>query len=160
MVFAGHTEIECTCSWTMVVTAIFAENKQTGLHAASLVAIAHSMRFLFFQVDIESTVEHPYYIYGRGWASCSPGRTLTCYGLMCQRLQVGDVCVSLSPRLPQPSSTDSMPPPTAPPSSQDSQDPEDKAGKRRRWSAPEQIDVDDEIIDPGSPSPVPTRLKQ
>lgn len=98
-------------------------------------------------VDIETTTEHPYYIYGRGWASCSPERTLSCYGLNCQRLQVGDVCVSLSPR--QTSVAEPIPPvPTVPSADSDS---EDKSGKRRRWSAPDQIDVEEEIIDPGSP---------
>ncbi|XP_026317020.1 ataxin-1-like isoform X2 [Hyposmocoma kahamanoa] len=47
------------------------------------------------QVELESTIEHPFFVYGRGWASCRPERTLARYGLQVQRLQVGDVCVSL-----------------------------------------------------------------
>ncbi|RVE47876.1 hypothetical protein evm_007507 [Chilo suppressalis] len=50
------------------------------------------------QVELESTVEHPFFVYGRGWASCRPERTLARYGLSVQRLQVGDVCVSLVAR--------------------------------------------------------------
>ncbi|KOB73828.1 Ataxin-1 [Operophtera brumata] len=50
------------------------------------------------QVELDSTVEHPFFVYGRGWASCKPERTLGQYGLHVQRLQVGDVCVSLVPR--------------------------------------------------------------
>lgn len=46
-------------------------------------------------MELESTVEHPFFVYGRGWASCKPERTLARYGLRVQRLQVGDVCVSL-----------------------------------------------------------------
>ncbi|KAL0822412.1 hypothetical protein ABMA28_004487 [Loxostege sticticalis] len=50
------------------------------------------------QVELESTVEHPFFVYGRGWASLKPERTLARYGLNVQRLQVGDVCVSLVAR--------------------------------------------------------------
>ncbi|XP_075225555.1 uncharacterized protein LOC142326756 [Lycorma delicatula] len=50
------------------------------------------------QVEIESAVEHPYFVYGQGWASCSPEKTMAVYGLKCHRLQVGDICISLSPR--------------------------------------------------------------
>lgn len=46
-------------------------------------------------MELESTIEHPFFVYGRGWASCRPERTLSRYGLQVQRLQVGDVCVSL-----------------------------------------------------------------
>lgn len=46
-------------------------------------------------MDIETSVERPFFVYGHGWASCSPERTLQCYGLQVGRLQVGDVCVSL-----------------------------------------------------------------
>ncbi|KAL0271317.1 UNVERIFIED_CONTAM: hypothetical protein PYX00_008444 [Menopon gallinae] len=49
-------------------------------------------------IEIESTLEHPYFVYGQGWASCSPERTMNYYGLQCHRLQVGDICISLSPR--------------------------------------------------------------
>ncbi|XP_049874289.1 ataxin-1 isoform X2 [Pectinophora gossypiella] len=50
------------------------------------------------QVELESTVEHPFFVYGRGWASYKPERTMARYGLRVQRLQVGDVCVSLVAR--------------------------------------------------------------
>lgn len=36
---------------------------------------------------------------------------------------------------------------------------EEKSNKRRRWSAPDQLDAEDEFIDPGSPSPVQKRMK-
>lgn len=49
-------------------------------------------------MELDSTVEHPFFVYGRGWASCKPERTLVQYGLRVERLQVGDVCVSLVPR--------------------------------------------------------------
>ncbi|CAK1586052.1 unnamed protein product [Parnassius mnemosyne] len=50
------------------------------------------------QVELEWTVDRPFFVYGRGWASCKPERTLARYGLRVQRLQVGDVCVSLVAR--------------------------------------------------------------
>ncbi|CRK91175.1 CLUMA_CG004860, isoform A [Clunio marinus] len=50
------------------------------------------------KVDIEAKLEHPFFVYGQGWASCNPEGSLTAFGLNCQRLQVGDVCISLKPR--------------------------------------------------------------
>lgn len=49
-------------------------------------------------MEFESTLEHPFFVYGQGWASCHPDRTLQCYGLKVHRLQVGDILVSLTPR--------------------------------------------------------------
>lgn len=43
-------------------------------------------------------MEHPFFVYGKGWASCNPDGTYQLYGLKCQRLQVGDICISLKPR--------------------------------------------------------------
>ncbi|XP_054288222.1 WAS/WASL-interacting protein family member 3-like isoform X1 [Macrosteles quadrilineatus] len=73
------------------------------------------------QVEFESAVGHPYFVYGQGWASCDPDKTLTLYGLRCHQLQVGDICISLSPRATPASDS---------PGSQ---------GKKRRWSAPDQF---------------------
>lgn len=43
-------------------------------------------------------MEHPFFVIGQGWSSCSPARTLAVYGLQCQKLRVGDICISLSRR--------------------------------------------------------------
>ncbi|XP_059488994.1 amyloid beta A4 precursor protein-binding family B member 1-interacting protein [Neocloeon triangulifer] len=67
-------------------------------------------------VEMEVVLEHPFFVYGKGWCSVSPERSLTSFDLPCVRLSVGDTCVSLSPRLPAP---------TAP------------ASLKRRWSAPD-----------------------
>lgn len=56
------------------------------------------------QVEVESSLEHPYFVMRQGWASCLPERTLQCYGLKVHRLQVGDVLISLTPREPATSS--------------------------------------------------------
>lgn len=82
---------------------------------------------IIFQVELESTVEHPFFVYGRGWASFRPERTLAQYGLHVQRLQVGDVCVSLVPRKHAPSSA---PPQTHPENLSVKED-----ARKRRWSA-------------------------
>lgn len=37
-------------------------------------------------------------MYGKGWASYHPEETLKELGLKCEMLQVGDVCISLTPR--------------------------------------------------------------
>ena len=52
-------------------------------------------------------MEHPFYVFGRGWSSCSPDRTSRRYGLSCCRLGVGDVCISLTQKEPGPSLTSS-----------------------------------------------------
>jgi Ataxin-1 and HBP1 module (AXH) len=43
-------------------------------------------------------LEHPFFVYGQGWASCNPEGSQQLFGLKCQRLQVGDICISLKPR--------------------------------------------------------------
>ncbi|XP_053698058.1 ataxin-1 [Sabethes cyaneus] len=50
------------------------------------------------RIDIEAAIEHPFFVYGQGWASCSPEKSLQQFGLKCQRLQVGDICLSLISR--------------------------------------------------------------
>ncbi|XP_021923541.1 uncharacterized protein LOC110831632 [Zootermopsis nevadensis] len=84
------------------------------------------------QVEFESALEHPFFVINQGWASCYPERTLQCYGLRCHRLQVGDVCVSLTPRT---KSTK-------------------RAGnpRKRRWSAPDQFCNEDDEMPPASVS--------
>lgn len=51
-----------------------------------------------FQVDIDVNVEHPFFVYGKGWSSFNPDGTQQKFGLKCQKLQVGDICISLKPR--------------------------------------------------------------
>lgn len=46
-------------------------------------------------IDIEVSPEHPFFVYGQGWASCSPEISLKTFGLHCQRLRVGDICISV-----------------------------------------------------------------
>ncbi|KAI8790709.1 ataxin-1 [Biomphalaria glabrata] len=48
------------------------------------------------QVTVEATLEHPFFVFDQGWSSCSVSRTLARYGLDCQKLNVGDVCISLT----------------------------------------------------------------
>ena len=54
------------------------------------------------QVTVEATLEHPFFVFGQGWSSCSPERTLQRYGLQCSKLLVGDVCISLTHKDPVP----------------------------------------------------------
>ncbi|XP_068175654.1 ataxin-1-like [Antennarius striatus] len=48
------------------------------------------------KVAIDVPPEHPFFVFGQGWSSCSPERTAQLYGLACHHLQVGDVCVSIT----------------------------------------------------------------
>ncbi|CAF99597.1 unnamed protein product, partial [Tetraodon nigroviridis] len=42
------------------------------------------------KVTIDVPPEHPFFVFGQGWSSCSPERTAQLYGLACHHLQVGD----------------------------------------------------------------------
>ncbi|XP_042294356.1 ataxin-1-like [Sceloporus undulatus] len=48
------------------------------------------------KVSIDVPPEHPFFVYGQGWSSCSPERTTRLFSLPCHVLQVGDVCISIS----------------------------------------------------------------
>ncbi|XP_017296044.1 ataxin-1-like [Kryptolebias marmoratus] len=48
------------------------------------------------KVTIDVPPEHPFFVFGQGWSSCSPDRTAQLYGLACHHLQVGDMCVSIT----------------------------------------------------------------
>lgn len=124
-------------------------------------------------MDFETTREHPFFVYGQGWASCNPDRTFQCYNLKVYQLQVGDVLISLTPR--------ENPPPPPPQQQQQQQrsstiittatttavtarqvstvgstapsmgttddtaaSAEAMASRKRRWSAPDQICDQDE----------------
>uniref|UniRef100_T1J561 AXH domain-containing protein n=1 Tax=Strigamia maritima TaxID=126957 RepID=T1J561_STRMM len=50
------------------------------------------------QVTVEAALEHPFFVFGQGWSSCLPDRTQQRYNLQCKKLQVGDVCISLTHR--------------------------------------------------------------
>jgi hypothetical protein len=56
-------------------------------------------------VLVEKPSDHPFFVYNQGWASCKPDATLVQYGLLCQQLKVGDVCVFLSDRIDNRSDT-------------------------------------------------------
>lgn len=49
---------------------------------------------------MEVSLDHPFFVYGQGWASCNPDMSMQVFGLKCQRLQVGDICISLTKRTP------------------------------------------------------------
>ena len=47
-------------------------------------------------MTVEATLEHPFFVFGQGWSSSDPERAMQRFGLRCQRLTVGDVCISLT----------------------------------------------------------------
>ncbi|KAL3185190.1 hypothetical protein MRX96_031066 [Rhipicephalus microplus] len=92
------------------------------------------------QVTVEAPVEHPFFVFNRGWSSCNPERSLQRYQLQCHRLSVGDVCISLTHRARRAG----LPPTTAPlqPLGADPMNPlsiREPAARKRRWSAPDQV---------------------
>uniref|UniRef100_U5EQ37 AXH domain-containing protein n=1 Tax=Corethrella appendiculata TaxID=1370023 RepID=U5EQ37_9DIPT len=83
-------ELQLTESTTVKITI--------NRHNNSNVIITFSHENNRSRTDIEASIEHPFFVYGQGWASCNPEKTLQLFGLKCQRLQVGDICLSLRPR--------------------------------------------------------------
>lgn len=110
------------------------------------------------QVEFESAEEHPYFVYGQGWASCNPEKTLAQYGLHCHQLQVGDVCISLSPRPSLAGNTNVGSTNSSNDNSNNNSNSNtnttysnsnsnQEARKKRRWSAPDQF-CNDELPHP------------
>ena len=50
------------------------------------------------QVAVEAAIEHPFYVFNQGWCSVNPKCTMDRYQLPCHKLNVGDVCISLTHR--------------------------------------------------------------
>ncbi|EEC01063.1 hypothetical protein IscW_ISCW000694 [Ixodes scapularis] len=98
-------------------------------------------------VTVEAPVEHPFFVFNRGWSSCNPERSLQRYRLQCQRLSVGDVCISLTHRAAKsldapPSRGDARGARSAPktdPMNPLSIGAQSGGARKRRWSAPDQV---------------------
>ncbi|GAA6077984.1 ataxin-1-like [Tachysurus ichikawai] len=73
-----------------------------------LIALRFAVGECQSKVSIDVPPEHPFFVFGQGWSSCSPEHTAQLYGLTCHHLQVGDVCVSIT--LQQHSSAHQKPP--------------------------------------------------
>lgn len=114
--------------------------------------VCYSVSFYFCsQVEYESIIEQPYYVLDKGWCSYSPARTHSKYGLICKQLNVGDTCISLC----QKNASSDSPTASKPVNNQakiskrkelenhfnllTSKDKELNERKKRRWSAPDQI---------------------
>ncbi|XP_056134067.1 ataxin-1-like [Lampris incognitus] len=74
-----------------MVVDIRASQQRSGL-----VALHFTVGEQQSKVTIDVPPEHPFFVFGQGWSSCSPERTAQLYGLSCHHLQVGDVCVSVT----------------------------------------------------------------
>ncbi|CAI2318015.1 unnamed protein product [Caenorhabditis sp. 36 PRJEB53466] len=48
------------------------------------------------QIPLKCQIEHPFFVIGRGWCSCSPPKCGESYGLDCSMLEIGDVCIVLT----------------------------------------------------------------
>ena len=44
---------------------------------------------------IEVPIEHPFFVFHRGWSSWNPQKTYDKFGLKCRKLKIGDTCISL-----------------------------------------------------------------
>jgi len=48
------------------------------------------------QITVEAPVEHPFFVYGKGWSSVRPDMSSIRYQLACHSLLVDDLCASLT----------------------------------------------------------------
>lgn len=48
------------------------------------------------KITIEAPLEHPFFVYHKGWCSVDPQLSLQRYKLSCKHLAVGDRCASLT----------------------------------------------------------------
>lgn len=71
-------------------------NIHASQQRAGLVSLQFTVGEQQSKVTIDVPPEHPFFVFGQGWSSCSPERTAQLYGLPCHHLQVGDVCVSIT----------------------------------------------------------------
>ncbi|XP_048411060.1 ataxin-1a [Stegostoma tigrinum] len=67
-----------------------------GSHNSSFALLQFAVGEHRTQVSVEVLMEHPFFVFGKGWSSCCPDRTSQLFGLPCSKLSVGDVCISLT----------------------------------------------------------------
>lgn len=48
------------------------------------------------QITVEAPLEHPFFVYGKGWSSVRPEMSAHRYNLHCNQLTVGDICASFT----------------------------------------------------------------
>lgn len=101
---AESTTVRITPRNNNVIITFSYDNNRSRVSDLTWHSVALIITILFYQlqVDIEAAIEHPFFVYGQGWASCSPEKSMQQFGLKCQRLQVGDICLSLLPRESKP----------------------------------------------------------
>lgn len=89
--FVQSAEISSDLKIDSSTVCTIEENPSQGTAVLGFVVGEHKV-----MVKVVATLEHPFFVFGQGWSSCQPSLTLQRYGLPCERLIVGDVCVSLT----------------------------------------------------------------
>ncbi|CAB3383230.1 Hypothetical predicted protein [Cloeon dipterum] len=116
-------------------------NPKVSLNPSTVVRIvqhgAHAVLFLRLGSDQKTTeiavvLEHPLFVYGKGWASVRPDLSESLYDLPVEQLRVTDTCIFMTLRSE-----------------------ESKSGVKRRWSAPAVNGITD--MDQDCPQPPPAR---
>lgn len=64
--------------------------------ARGMVILSFLVGLARLQITVEAPVEHPFFVYGKGWCSVDPSSSMDKYQLPCKILTVGDVCASLT----------------------------------------------------------------
>ena len=93
-------------------------------------------------MSVEAALEHPFFVFDRGWSSCTPAKTDLRFGLQCHQLNIGDRCISLTQKRVDESRVRSSTPLHEPSTSGPSPPPDDGRG-----ASPSKHDSDGGDID-------------
>lgn len=102
------SDLRMTEAVTCAITPRFVPNGPEHLIGPNLALLLVSFSYdnEQLQSEIETSIEYPFFVTNKGWASFDPERTYRMYNLRCTQLQVGDVFLALLPR--------NTPPPPSP----------------------------------------------
>lgn len=68
------------------------------VHQSNVIQLIFGVGKSMIEVNVLAAVEHPFFVLKKGWSSFDPQATLRRYGLLCDGLNIGDVCISLRPK--------------------------------------------------------------
>ncbi|KAK7070150.1 Ataxin 1 [Halocaridina rubra] len=88
--------------WIFIAHVLLIPSHLTSHNTPHLFLFMFSSFPCSMRVSVEASLDHPFFVFHSGWSSCSPELTEKKYNLKVRKLQVGDVCVSLTKKEPEP----------------------------------------------------------
>lgn len=65
-------------------------------HDEHLVSITFTVGKCKSKYTIDVPLEHPFFVFNKGWSSCLPSKSEQLFGLVCEKLQEEDICITLT----------------------------------------------------------------